>query len=148
MGLQIDIFQGLIFISSIPLSPYILKALKSFMISTYSSWVRNLLHYVLDCMYFSFIKIKYIQPSPCLFGAVSQSYLRCCLPAIVLILPQIKLDSQLSHCVLFKVAEACKEKVIKILYYPWILTKMFCIYVRIIETTDKFWLGNLTQARL
>ena len=38
---------------------------------------------------------------PHLFGAVSQSCLKCCLPAMVLILPQIKLNLQLSYCAFF-----------------------------------------------
>ena len=37
--------------------------------------------YVLGCMHSSFTKITYILSfPPCLFGGVSQSYLRCCLP--------------------------------------------------------------------
>ena len=42
---------------------------------------RNLLEkYVLDCMYSPFTKITYVLTfPPCLFRAVSQSYLRCCL---------------------------------------------------------------------
>ena len=41
----------------------------------------------------------YILTSPhCGFGADSTNYLRCCLPAAVLILPQIKLNSQLLSC--------------------------------------------------
>ena len=45
----------------------------------YHKTSRNLLEeYVLDCMYSPFTKITYILTSPpCLFGSVSQSYLRC-----------------------------------------------------------------------
>ena len=38
---------------------------------------------------------------PYFFGEVSQNYLKCCLLAIVLILPQIKLNSHLSWCAFF-----------------------------------------------
>ena len=53
-------------------------------------------------MYSRFTKITYIRNFlPALLGAVSQSSLRHCLPAAVLILPQIKCDLQLS-CRVFK----------------------------------------------
>ena len=40
-------------------------------------------------------------PCPTASGAVSQSYLRCCSQAALLILPQIKVNSTLSSCVSF-----------------------------------------------
>ena len=40
-------------------------------------------------------------PSPCLFGAVSQSYLKCCFPGCSPHFPQTKLNLQLWHCEFF-----------------------------------------------
>ena len=53
---------------------------------------------------------NYIYTDLCsyLFGAVSQSYRRYCLPGAVLILPLIKLNSQLSCCALFFIREGCQ----------------------------------------
>ena len=53
-------------------------------------------------MYSPFTKITCMLTfPPCLFGAVSKSYLGCCLWAAVLILPRIKLNWQLSRCAFF-----------------------------------------------
>ena len=47
-----------------------------------------------------FTKILYIDLPHCLFGAVSESYLRCCLLCSVLILPQIKCSlATITSCV-------------------------------------------------
>ena len=60
---------------------------------------RNILEkHVLDCMYSPFTEVILYSDLPCLFGAVSQSCLSCISWAAVLILPQIKLNSQLSSC--------------------------------------------------
>ena len=75
--------------SPILVSPISRKALNSFMVTINPlDWQklhetsRKLLEkYVLRCMHSSLTKIMYILNfPPCLFGGVSQCYLRCCLP--------------------------------------------------------------------
>ena len=54
---------------------------------------------LLGCMHPPSLKSYIDWPSPYLFGAFPQSYLRYCFLDIVLILAQIKLNSQLSLCI-------------------------------------------------
>ena len=54
---------------------------------------------LLGCMHPPSLKSYIDWPSPYLFGAFPQSYLRYCSLGIVLILAQIKLNSQLSLCI-------------------------------------------------
>ena len=76
------------------------KALKSFMVMTdpcdeQKSPAKKKKKCVLECMSSPFAKVMYILTFPCLFGKVSQRYLRCCPQANILIWPQIKLNLQL-----------------------------------------------------
>jgi len=88
--------------SPILASPPISKSTKSLHGDISSSWlVENLLQrQVLDCMKSPFTKITFIALStPHLSEAVSQSYLRCCLPGCS---PHFATNnSQLSHCAFF-----------------------------------------------
>ena len=108
-GLQTGIFRSWFYEPSSCISPW--KGPKILHGGNCSLWLaklpqtsRNLLEKnVPDCMYSPFTKITYILTLPhCLLGAASQSYLRCCLLGCILILPQIKLNSQLLCCAFFK----------------------------------------------
>ena len=73
-------------------------------------WIPSWWHHILMNNKKPFVKKTFLvlsPPSPkpyiltfphCCFGAVSQSYLKCCLPGCSRIVPQIKLNSQLSSC--------------------------------------------------
>ena len=107
-GLQIvKYFQELIYIYIYPLHPLVSrKALKSFMVMTApcdyqkpQETSRNLLEiYVFDRMYSPFTKIAYILTFPPI--SLGQ-FLRALSQASVLILPQIKLNLQLSRSAFF-----------------------------------------------
>ena len=91
------------FMSPVLVSPPMWKSTKILHGDDCSSWPAENVgkKYVLDCMYSLFTKITYMLMLPCLFRATSQSCLRCCLLSIAFTLPQIKLNSQLSHCAYF-----------------------------------------------
>ena len=99
-GLQI--FSGANFMSPILLSPYIQKNTKILHGDDCSSWLaKSAKRIVLDCMYSPFIK-SYIYiltfPPPCLFGAISQNYLKC---SLLDYCPHFAANKTLMLCVFF-----------------------------------------------